>query len=208
MRFKVSLVSLAIALLMSIGAAEKGKVFPLPLTVLPAAAQTTAAVAEKPLPPEQNPPGDIPDNQVFITYASILGGYRLKVPEGWARTTQGTDVMFTQHFDGLSVALSRADSLPSVQSVRHIQAQLLKKRGRAVVVKTIRAVQINDQFAVLMRYQSNSVPNPITDKQVRLENATYFFYRAGKVAALRLWAPLGADNVDQWRLISHSFRWR
>ena len=30
--------------------------------------------------------GDIPDNQVFVTFTSPTGGYQLQVPEGWART--------------------------------------------------------------------------------------------------------------------------
>ena len=34
------------------------------------------------------------------------------------------------------------------------------------------------------------------------------FWKDGKLATLRLYAPYGADNVDQWRLMSRSFRWR
>ena len=48
------------------------------------AQQEFAAGDEQPLKPERNPPGDIPDNQVFIDYVSPLG-FSLKVPEGWAR---------------------------------------------------------------------------------------------------------------------------
>ena len=29
----------------------------------------------------------------------------------------------------------------------------------------------------------------------------------GVAAILFLWAPMGADNADQWKLISESFRW-
>ena len=43
-----------------------------------------AAVAqEKAVAPEKNPPGDIPDCQVFITYTSPLG-FSLTIPEGWS----------------------------------------------------------------------------------------------------------------------------
>ena len=31
--------------------------------------------------------------------------------------------------------------------------------------------------------------------------------KSGKMAILILWAPIGADNADQWKLISESFRW-
>jgi HKD family nuclease len=47
------------------------------------AQQQLAVNDEQPLKPEKNPPGDIPDNQVFIDYVSTLG-FSLKVPEGWA----------------------------------------------------------------------------------------------------------------------------
>ena len=42
------------------------------------------AAAEQPLVPEKNPPGDIPDSQVFVTFTSPLG-FEVKAPEGWSR---------------------------------------------------------------------------------------------------------------------------
>ena len=50
----------------------------------PASLFAQASSTEKPVVPEKNPPGDIPDNQVFIEYRSPLG-FKIKVPEGWAR---------------------------------------------------------------------------------------------------------------------------
>ena len=61
--------------------------------------------------------------------------------------------------------------------------------------------------AIAVTYTSNSDPDPVTAKQVRLEDVTYYFYRQGSLAALTLWAPAGADNVDQWKLMSESFKW-
>jgi hypothetical protein len=170
--------------------------------------QTAGGRGEKPVAPEKNPPGDIPDSQVFVKYTSSLGGYELQVPEGWAQTTSGADVTFTSKLDGLSVTVLPAKGPPSADSIRANQGQALKTTGRAVTMRTIRDVTISGEAAVLMAYECNSEPNPVTNKQVRLENETYFFYGSGKLAALRLWAPLGADNVDQWKLISRSFRWQ
>jgi hypothetical protein len=42
---------------------------------------------------------------------------------------------------------------------------------------------------------------------VRLENNRYLFFKNGKIAALTLSAPIGADNVDQWARIAKSFKW-
>lgn len=170
--------------------------------------QTGAIAAEKPVAPEKNPTGDIPDSQVFVNYASSQGGYEMEVPEGWARTTMGMDVIFQEKLDGLSVKVTNAAGPPNAESVRKNQGELLKKTGRAVQIKGIKNIRLSNGPAVLMVYESNSEPDPVVNKQVRLENSSYFFYRNGKLAELRLWAPLGADNVDQWNRISNSFRWR
>jgi len=61
--------------------------------------------------------------------------------------------------------------------------------------------------AVVVKYTSNSEPNAVTNKKVRLENETYLFFQNGKEAKVTLWAPQGADNVDQWQRMAKSFRW-
>jgi hypothetical protein len=171
-------------------------------------AQLNRGLYEKPVAPEVNPPGDIPDSQVFVTYASAEGHYELQVPEGWARTTKATNVTFVDKLDGLSVSVTSAQTPPDEKSIRTDQAKRLQETGRAVRISHIKAVKVSGRPALLLAYECNSEPNPVTDKQVRLENEVYFFYQDGKLAALRLWAPLGADNVDQWKLISDSFKWR
>ena len=163
---------------------------------------------EKPVAPEINPPGDIPDSQVFVSYASRKGGYELDVPEGWARTGQDGDVVFTSKLDGLSVTITETKSKPDLQSVSQDQVERLRKTDRAVTIKSIGNSRRKNSVAVRMVYESNSEPNPVTNKQVRLENNTYIYYRNSKAAELRLWAPVGADNIDQWNRISNSFRWR
>src|SRR3954471_5285300 len=51
--------------------------------------------AANPNAPEVSPPGDIPDNQAYVRYAPPGGGYSVKVPEGWGRTSTGGAVVFT-----------------------------------------------------------------------------------------------------------------
>jgi hypothetical protein len=170
--------------------------------------QASGTASENPVAPEKNPPGDIPDSQVFVKYASSQGGYEIEVPEGWARKTRGLDVTFQEKLDGLSVTVTNADGPPDVESIRKNQAESLKKTGRAVRITSIKDIRLSSGPALLMVYQSNSEPDPVVNKQVRLENSSYFYYKNGKLAELRLWAPLGADNVDQWNRISNSFGWR
>jgi hypothetical protein len=152
---------------------------------------------------EKNPPGDIPDDQVFVSYMSSVGGYSLKVPEGWARTEKGSDVDFIDKFDGVAVAVTTVATSPTAKDV---VARLEKPESRLRVVST-KEIRLPAGQAILVKYESDSEANPVTNKRVRLENETYVFYKNGKTATLTLWAPKGADNADQWKLMSESFRW-
>jgi hypothetical protein len=163
---------------------------------------------ESALVPETNPIGDIPDNQVFIRYISPTGGYSLEVPEGWARTEQGANVHFVDKFDGVSVSLSINSSAPSVDSITENQAITLAQSERAFMLGAVNKVNLPAGSIVQIKATANSDPDPVTGKQVRLEEEFYFFYQNGNLATLKLWAPQGADNVDQWKRISESFQWQ
>ena len=164
------------------------------------------AAQELPVAPETNPPGDIPDSQVFVTYTSPAG-FSLKVPEGWALTELPDGASFADKYGRIDIALASAASAPTPKEVGREEAAKLVKSGRAVRISAIRQVTLPAGPAVLIVYTSNSDPNAVTDKQIRLENNRYLFYRAGHEAALTLSAPAGADNVDQWQLMANSFRW-
>jgi len=167
---------------------------------------------EQPLAPEVNPPGDIPDSQTFVAYTSNTGHYRLDVPEGWARREAGGNVSFVDKLDGVTVTLTDTTTPLTPDLVRTHEAIQLEQAERAVQIVNVRDAQLPHNSgvlnsAVLIQYTSNSEPDPTTGKKVRLENNMYLFVHNGKLAKLRLWAPQGADNVDQWQRISRSFRW-
>ncbi|MEP6776369.1 MAG: hypothetical protein ABJA50_12310 [Chloroflexota bacterium] len=181
----------------------------------PATQATTAATAtpEQAVAPEQNPAGDIPDTQAFVKYSSAAGGYEFDAPEGWARSENGPGVSFVDKLDGVAVSITNTASPLTVDSVRANEVVALQKSGRAVQVSDVKAVTLPAGPAILIDYVSNSEPNAVTGKQVRLENNAYLVYKAassgqGKVATIMLWAPVGADNVDQWQRMSQSFTWR
>ena len=164
-------------------------------------APTETAVA-----PEVNPPGDIPDSQAFVSYKSAAGGYQLDVPEGWARTETGTAVSFVDKFDGVGVTVGPASAAPTAASARANEAKQIASSGHAVTITDVSAVTMASGPAVIIRYTSNSEPNAVTNKRVRLENEAVLYFKNGKQAMLTLWAPQGADNVDQWDRMSKSFR--
>ncbi len=179
---------------------------PQPASSVPA---TASAGPEKPLPPVTSSTGDIPDTQVFVTYRSPVGKYSVDSPEGWARSENGAEVRFTAQFDGEQVAVHASAAPPTVDSVQREQVTPIQKNGRAVTIEGVKAVTLaNGNAVVRIEYSSNSDPDPVTGKQVRLSDVTSVYCRHGMVAELTPWAPSGTDNVDQWKRISESFRWQ
>jgi hypothetical protein len=183
----------------------------------PLASSTTTVSGETPIKPgenavapEVNPPGDIPDTQGFVKYASSAGGYQLDVPEGWARTENGPSVSFVDKFDGVKVdgGTGPASATLNPASVRANEAKTIQSQGRAVTINSVADVKLPGGNAVVIKYTSNSDPNSVTNRQVRLENETYVFRKNGKEMMLTMWAPKGADNVDQWQRMAKSFQWR
>jgi len=161
-----------------------------------------SAAAETPVKPEKNPPGDIPDDQVFITYASPLG-FALKVPEGWARTDRSDGVVFADKYGRIEASVTSGDP-PTPK----MAADAIKTSLRAVEIKKVEAADRPAGQAIYVAFDSNSDPNAVTNKQIRLENDRYLFARGGRIAILTFSAPKGADNADQWLLMSKSFQWR
>ncbi|HEY7993819.1 MAG TPA: hypothetical protein VID24_06405 [Candidatus Eremiobacteraceae bacterium] len=168
----------------------------------PRGATTNAqpASSEQPLPTESNPPGDIPDTQAFISFVPPSGTYRIDVPEGWARTERGDTVSFTDKFDRESILLTTTYVETAIAFVeRHARA------GRDF---HITKATLPGGPATILTFTANSETDPITDKRVRLEEEAIVFQHKPSIAMVELWAPLGADNVDQWKRIATSFRWR
>ncbi|UCI10579.1 hypothetical protein [Mesorhizobium sp. B1-1-8] len=166
-----------------------------------------AVAAEKAVPAEKNPPGDIPDTQVFIDYASPEG-FTMKVPEGWARTDRADGASFVDKLDGVVLSVAKADALPSLDSAKADYVPKLEASQRAVRVTGVKQIKLPAGPAIRIVYTSNSEPNAVTNKQVRLENERYLYFKDGKLVTLELYAPKGADNVDQWQLMSNSFQWK
>jgi hypothetical protein len=175
--------------------------------VLPFATGSQALSAEKAVQAEKNPPGDIPDTQVFIDYASSQG-FAMKVPEGWARSDRADGASFVDKLDGVIVKISKAAVAPTVENVKVNEVPNLKTTERAVTVASVNAVKLPAGSAIRIVYTSNSEPNAVTNKQIRLENERYLYFKDGKLVTLELYAPKGADNVDQWQLMSRSFQWK
>ena len=167
---------------------------------------TEAPVSSEPaVPVESNPPGDIPDNTVFVPYHSAKGGWTVTVPEGWGRTTKGTSVTFTDKLNTVQVD-TRPGSAVTVASAKKMDVPALASTTRAFTLSSVTQVTLPAGPAVLISYQANSDPNPVTGKQYRLDVLRYELFHAGTRTTLTLLSPVGADNVDPWRIVTQSLK--
>ncbi len=150
--------------------------------------------------------GDIPDNQVFLTFRNPSGGYSIVYPEGWAKKGSGDKTTFQDKNNVIYIAVLHG-SRPTVASVEAGIARL-KARTPSVKVASAQTTTIGGQSVVKVTYSSESQPNPVTGKRVRLIVDRYAYYRAGRVALVDLGTAAGVDNVDAYRMISRSFKWQ
>ncbi|MET9357292.1 hypothetical protein ABZY14_30605 [Streptomyces sp. NPDC006617] len=162
-------------------------------------------------PTESNPPGDIPDNQVYVSYRPSGGsftGFTVKVPEGWARTGQGSTAVFTDKLNTVKITAASASSAPTTSSVTNTVVPQLRSRVSKFAAPKVSEVTRHAGRVVLLTYQGDSAKDPVTGKVVRDAFERYAFHRAGHEVDLTLSGPVTADNVDPWRIVSDSFAWR
>jgi hypothetical protein len=157
---------------------------------------------------EVNPAGDIPDDQVFVAYAPPSGLFTLKVPEGWARSEANGVVTFTDKLNSIRVEAVAAPSAPSVGSAQKVDVPAVEASAQHATGTQVTSVRRPAGSAVLITYQADSDPDPVTGRVVRDDVERYEFWRGDHEVVLTLSAPHGADNVDPWRTVTDSLSWR
>lgn len=172
------------------------------------AASPSSSAQMDPNAPESNPPGDIPDNQAFVTYSPPGGAFSVKVPEGWSRSTSGSSAVFTDKLNSIRLESRPAGSAPTAGSARDQELPDIVKSGTNVAAGDVTTVTRKAGPAVRITYQADSAADPVTGKTVRDAVERYEFWHAGTEAVLTLSGPRGADNVDPWRTVTDSFTWR
>jgi hypothetical protein len=173
----------------------------------PASGQSPAA-AQSPVAAESNPPGDIPDTTLYIPYRSAQGHFLLKVPEGWSRRTTSASSTFTSNLNSITAAWMPRAAAPTVSTARSTTVRALQSATLAFRLHSVRKVSLTGGPAIEIVYQVNSPPNSVTGRQYRLVVERFELQRAGRGAVLSLSSAVGSDNVDPWRIVSESFRWK
>jgi hypothetical protein len=172
---------------------------------LPPAAATAPASGPGPLQGEAGSAatGDIPDNQVFLLFRNARTGYSMKYPEGWAQKGSAGAVVFEDKNNIVRVVVSPAQR-PSVTKVRHELARLRGVR----LVQAPRPIALPGGQGLAAVYSTESAPNAVTGTRVMLVVDRYYLWKGGRLAVVDLGTPQGVDNVDAYRLMIESFRWR
>ena len=146
---------------------------PAPTGAIPSAPAPTQPTTPNTTPPapgpaatEINPPGDIPDNQAFVTYKGATGRYVVKVPEGWSRTAAGQSASFTDKLNSISVAQITQAAAPTVASVTATEVPALQARVPQLSSAKVTTFTRPGGSGVMVTYLADSAPNPVTNREM------------------------------------------
>jgi hypothetical protein len=171
-------------------------------------APTKSTTPDSSHPTEFNPPGDIPDNAVFVDHVAPGSTVHFTVPEGWARKTIDGVTTYTDKYNSISIEVRRAQQPPTVASAGRVDVPELRRTVSNFQAGPITEVTRQHGKAVHLAYLMDSAPNPVTGKVVRDAVERFEFWKAGEEAILSLSGPQGADNVDPWQIVSDSLHWQ
>jgi hypothetical protein len=181
---------------------------PAPPTASSGGAASTSPSSPSSHATEFNPPGDIPDNAVFVDHTAPGSRVHFTVPEGWAKSTQGPVTTYTDKYNSISIEVRQRPSAPTVASARAEDVPELQQTASNFQLQGVQMVNRQHGSAVHLTYLADSAPNPVTDKVVRDAVERFDFWHQGQEAILTLAGPNGADNVDPWRTVSDSLQWK
>lgn len=191
----------------------------------PAATPSTTTTPSTPYPPPPPPPaqtttttaspsalqaeqisaatGDIPDNQVFLTFRDKSAGWSMVYPEGWAQSGSGSQLAFRDKNNVVRIVIAKG-AAPSTAAVRK---QLASLKG-AKLKSGSTQITVSGAPAIKVVYTTTSAPSQVTGKRVTLLVDRYYLSHAGKQAIVDLGTPQGVDNVDAYRRMIESFKWK
>jgi hypothetical protein len=150
--------------------------------------------------------GDIPDNQIFLTYRNPIGHYTMLYPEGWAIKAHGADVTIADKNNIVRVTLAPG-AAPTVASVA-AELSRLKSANARLTFTAPHAIALSSGPAIKARYGTRSAPDPVTGRSVLLLVDRYELAHGSSRATVDLGTPQGVDNVDAYRKMIESFHWR
>ncbi len=149
--------------------------------------------------------GDIPDSQVFLTFADRAAGYSIRYPEGWTQGRAAAGVTFQDRANVIDVTIGRGRAPSAADATAGVAR--LKLTDPSVRSGSPQRVTVDGAPVVKITYTRLSTADPVTGKRLPLTIDRYEYAHAGRTAIVDLGTPKGVDNVDAYRMISRSFRW-
>jgi hypothetical protein len=149
--------------------------------------------------------GDIPDNQQFLSYKNRSGGYSISYPQGWARSGSGSQVIFQDKSNTVTINVA-----PGPRPTSGSVSAELKQEAAADPCLTSgkpQSTSAGPNQVVKVTYTTEGQKSPVTGQRPKITVDRYVYFKGGKVATVDLATPVGVDNVDAYRMISESFRW-
>ena len=149
--------------------------------------------------------GDIADTATYLRYHGT--GFSLQYVEGWGILRGG----------GQAVRISDKDSAevvsisPGKTGVATLAGQDLARFQHTLPqfhLLAHRTIQLAPGTATYLQYRTLSAQDPVTGKRVPVVVDRYYVPGPGREAIVSLSTPVGVDNVDAFRRISRSFRWK
>ena len=141
-----------------------------------------------------------------MTFTDPKGGFSMKYPEGWAQTGSAARVAFRDKNNLVRVVVQKGR--PATVAGVHADLTALRRRTPSLRSHGVSRLQVGTAPAIKVVYTTESPPNLVTNKRVNLMVDRYYLWHGGRRAVVDLGTPVGVDNVDAYRLIIQSFRWR
>ena len=175
--------------------------------------KTPSAVASSSTPSapaatEFNPPGDIPDDAVFVDHTARGTHVHFSVPEGWAQTRSGPVTTYTDKYNSVSIEVRQQSKPSTVASAKAHDVPKLQATVSSFQLKDVAPTTRQHGSGIEITYLLDSPPNQVTGKVVRDAVERFQFWHAGEEAILSLTGPENADNVDPWQIVSDSLQWK
>jgi hypothetical protein len=150
--------------------------------------------------------GDIPDTQNFLTLSDPTLRVSMLYPEGWTVSQTASEAKIEDKNNLVRIQLTKA-AAPTLASVQ-AQLRALARSTPSLVAGKPSAIQLKRGPALRAVYSTLSAPNPVTGKRVKLSVDRYVLAHAGRVAVVDLGTPVGVDNIDAYKRMIESFKWR
>ena len=146
---------------------------------------------------------------MFLVLKNAHSGYSMKYPEGWTIQGSGSDKLTISDKNNLVRVVIARGLAPSPRSVA-AELTALKKSNPTLTFTAPRTFALPaSSTAVKAVYTTQSAPDPVTGKRVKLIVDRYVLQGPGRrVAIVDLGTPVGVDNVDAYRMMIKSFSWK